>query len=122
MATDPSWMVNTALWDSWFLSGIVDGSDTDPASPMKDTRTARAQFQDLAEGTGLLRNKRYRLFHPHKSPEQCAHELFTGEDFKGSALNNLAKYLLIDGAFNVNSTSVKAWAALFRSVAGPGTA
>lgn len=116
-ATDPSWMVNTALWDSWFLSGIVDGSDANPASPMKDRRTARAQFKDLAEGTGLLRNTRYR-FHPHKSPEEALDELFTRNAFKGSALNSIGKYLLIDGAFNVNSTSVEAWAAMFRSVSG----
>jgi hypothetical protein len=116
-ATDPSWMVNTALWDSWFLSGIVDGSGTSSSSPMKDQRTTRAQLKDLAEGTGLLRNTRYR-FHSHKSAEMALDELFTGNNFKGSALNGLGKYLLIDGAFNVNSTSVEAWAAMFRSVAG----
>ncbi|QTN32033.1 hypothetical protein HZ994_06715 [Akkermansiaceae bacterium] len=117
VATDPSWMVNTALWDSWFLSGIVDGSGTAAANPMKDLRTPRAQFRDLAEGTGTLRNTRFR-FHPHKSPEMALDELFTGEGFKGAALNTLGKYLLIDGAFNVNSTSAEAWTAMFRSVAG----
>lgn len=116
-ATDPSWMVNTALWDAWFLSGIVDGSDAHPASPMNDRRTARAQFQDLAEGTGMLRNTRYR-FHPHKSPQQALEELFTGEEFNRSSLNSIGKYLLIDGAFNVNSISVEAWAAMLRSVSG----
>jgi hypothetical protein len=116
VATDPSWMVNTALWDSWFLSGIVDGSGTNTASPMKDRRTPRAQFRDLAEGTGLLRNKRYSLY-PHRTVEQALDELFTGDNFKGSAISQLGKYLLIDGAFNVNSTSVEAWAAMFRSVA-----
>jgi hypothetical protein len=117
VSTDPSWMVNTALWDSWFLSGIVDGSGTAAANPMKDLRTERAQFEDLAEGTGMLRNTRYR-FHSHKIPEEALDELFTGDDFKGSALNSLGKYLLIDGAFNINSTSAEAWAAMFRSVAG----
>jgi hypothetical protein len=116
-ATDPSWLVNTALWDSWFLSGIVDGSGTSSSSPMKDLRTARAQFKDLAEGTGMLRNTRYR-FHPYGSLQTALAELFTGEQFKRDALNKLGKYLLIDGAFNVNSTSVEAWAAMFRSVAG----
>jgi hypothetical protein len=115
--TDPSWMVNTALWDSWFLSGIVDGSGTNPDSPMKDTRSARAQFRELAEGTGSLRNKRY-LFHSHKATDQALDELFTGEAFKRSALSRLGKHLMIDGAFNVNSTSAEAWSALLRSVAG----
>ncbi len=81
VATDPSWMVNTALWDSWFLSGIVDGSGTDPSSPMKDLRSPRDHFRDLAEGGGLPQNQRYP-FHPHKEPEQALEELFDGENFK----------------------------------------
>lgn len=35
---------------------------------------------------------------------------------KKSALNNLTKYLLVDGAFNVNSTSSNAWKAMLTSV------
>ena len=88
-ATDPSWMANTALWDSWFLSGIVDGSETNPASPMKDLRTSRSQFQDLAEGSGNLRNTRYRYFAYHSS-DQAIEELFDGEDFEGAAINKLS--------------------------------
>jgi hypothetical protein len=114
-ATDHSWMVNTALWDSWFLSGIVDGSGAGSSAWMKDSRSPRAQFDDLVKNKGLLRNKRL-MFHPHKSPEAALAELFNGNVFKPLALNHLAKYLLIDGAFNVNSTSVNAWAALLSSV------
>lgn len=70
---------------------------------------------DLAEGRRSLRNKRF-VFHPHKNPEEAASELFSGSGFKNAALNLLPKYLLVDGAFNVNSTSVKAWAAMLASV------
>jgi hypothetical protein len=114
-ATDHSWMANTALWDSWFLSSIVDGTGTGSSPLLKDSRSPRAQFKELAEGKGLLRNKRY-LFHPAKSPAAALTELFSGENFKPAALNHLSKYLLIDGAFNVNSTSANAWAALLSSV------
>jgi hypothetical protein len=113
--TDHSWMANTALWDSWFLSGIVEGTGAGSSPLMKDSRSPRAQFKELAEGKGMLRNKRF-VFHPSKSPEAALTELFSGENFKPSALNNLTKYLLIDGAFNVNSTSANAWAALLSSV------
>jgi len=114
--TDHSWMANTALWDSWFLSSIVDGTGATGSSPwMKDARSPRAQFKDLAEGKGLLRNKRFS-FYPHKSPADALTELFSGENFKPSAINDVAKYLLVDGAFNVNSTSANAWAALLSSV------
>lgn len=116
-ATDHSWMANTALWDSWFLSGIVDGTGAGSSTWLNDPRSPRAQFQDLAKGTGLLRNKRY-LFHPHKPADQAVAELFdtAGGNFKTASLNKLSNYLMVDGAFNVNSTSVKAWTAFLSSV------
>ncbi len=115
VTTDHSWMVNTALWDSWFLSGIVDGTGSNESEWMTDTRSPRQQFMDLAEDVKPLRNKRF-VFHPSKTPDEAANELFNGAVFKNSAINLLPKYLLVDGAFNVNSTSVKAWAALLSSV------
>lgn len=115
-ASDYSWLANSALWDSWFLSGIVDGRGVSSSSWLKDKRSARAQFKDLAEGKGmLLRNKRY-LYYPYKSSEAALKELFNGEDLKPAALIHLPKYLLVDGAFNVNSTSATAWEALLSSV------
>ena len=113
--TDHSWMINNALWDSWFLSGIVDGrgAGTNPFQP--DTRSPRAQFTNLAKGTGLLRNQRF-LFHPYHSPDAALQELFNGDLLKPSAINDISKYLLIDGAFNVNSTSSAAWKSLLSSV------
>lgn len=114
-ACDYSWMANTALWDSWFLSSIIDGTGVGSSPWLKDSRSPRAQFKDLAEGKGLLRNKRY-LFYPYSPPNDALEELFGDKNFKPSALKNLAKFLLIDGAFNVNSTSVNAWAAHLSSV------
>lgn len=114
-AADHSWMANTALWDSWFLSGIVDGSGNGSNPLQNDSRSPRKQFEDLAKSTGTLRNTRY-LFHPHRSADDAIKELFDGEGIKKSSLNSLSKYLLVDGAFNVNSTSVDAWKAFLSSV------
>ena len=115
VSTDQSWMVNTALWDSWFLSGIVDGTGSASSNWMTDSRSARDQFMDLAEGKMSLRNKRL-IYHPHKTPKEATEDLFTGKAPKDSAIHLIPKYLLIDGAFNVNSTSEKAWATLLASV------
>lgn len=114
-ATDHSWMANNALWDSWFLSSIVDGQGKGNNRLQQDSRSQRAQFEELAKATGTLRNTRY-LFHAHRSPEVATKELFNGDVLKKSALHGLAKYLLIDGAFNVNSTSKDAWKAMLTSV------
>ncbi|MCH7228505.1 hypothetical protein [Haloferula sp. A504] len=113
--TDPSWMANTALWDTWFLSGMVNDSGAGNSPYLTDRRTPREQFQELSDGTGALRNTRY-LFHAHQPAEAALEELFEGGDFKPEALGKLANYLLVDGAFNVNSTSVDAWTALLSSV------
>jgi hypothetical protein len=113
--SDHSWMANNALWDSWFLSGIVDGRGLGGNSFQPDSRSPRAQFTDLAKGSGLLRNQRF-IFHPYRSADTALSELFDGDVLKPSAINDLGKYLLIDGAFNVNSTSTVAWKALLSSV------
>ena len=115
IASDHSWLANTALWDAWFLSGIVDGTG-DAATPYQtDNRTAREQFSDLANGVKPLRNTRYK-FHAHKSADDAIAELFDGDEPSARALNLLANYILIDGAFNVNSTSKTAWEAMLSSV------
>jgi hypothetical protein len=108
-------MANNALWDQWFLSSVVDGQNSASSSWVNDTRSARQQFRELAEGTGSLRNSRF-IYHSHQPLEATLDELFDGENVKPSAFNKLSKYLLVDGAFNVNSTSEKAWKAFITSV------
>lgn len=110
---DQSWMTNTALWDSWFLSGIVNPGPS--AAWNSDSRTQRQQFLELAERTKTLRNARI-TYHPHKSTTDALTELFNGDNLKPEAIDKLSKYLLIDGAFNVNSTSLAAWKAFLMSV------
>jgi hypothetical protein len=110
---DPSWMANTALWDSWFLCGIVKPGPSGAWS--SDSRSQKQQFQDLATRTANLRNTRL-TFHPHKSSADALAELFDGENLKPAAIHKLTKYLLADGAFNVNSTSEAAWNAFLTSV------
>lgn len=112
---DASWMVNTALWDSWFLSGIVAPSPSSSAAWDTDSRSPRTQFRELAAGTRKLRNQRL-IYHLHKPIEAAETELFTGDAFKADAINKLTKYLLLDGGFNVNSTSEQAWKAMISSV------
>jgi type II secretory pathway pseudopilin PulG len=110
---DPSWMANTALWDSWFLSGITNPGPSGAWG--SDSRSQRQQFMELAERTATLRNARL-TYHPHKPTTEALAELFNGDNLKPDAINKLTKYLLVDGAFNVNSTSESAWKAFLTSV------
>ena len=115
IASDHSWLANTALWDTWFLSSVVDGTGDAETAYQTDARTARAQFSDLANGVKSLRNSRYK-FYAHKSADDALNELFDGEEPSARSINLLAKYLLVDGAFNVNSTSEVAWEVMLSSV------
>ena len=110
---DQSWMANTALWDSWFLSGITSPGPS--GAWESDSRSQRQQFVDLAERTANLRNARF-IYHPHKADTEALDELFNGDNLKPDAIDKLTKFLLVDGAFNVNSTSETAWKAFLTSV------
>lgn len=110
---DQSWMANTALWDSWFLGGIVKPGPSGAWN--SDSRSQSQQFQDLAARTATLRNTRLTSY-PYKSATEALKELFSGDNLKPEAIGKLANYLLVDGAFNVNSTSETAWKAFLTSV------
>jgi hypothetical protein len=110
---DQSWMANTALWDSWFLCGIVKPGPSGAWN--SDSRSQKQQFLDLAARTANLRNTRL-VYYPQKSATAALAELFSGDNLKPEAIGKVTKYLLVDGAFNVNSTSETAWKAFLTSV------
>lgn len=82
---DISYLINTALWDGWFFSTLPQAADASFTPGVTPLPNARLKFK---AGTA-----------PALSSLQA-----NGTEVAG--------HLLIDGAFNVNSTSVQAWAAL----------
>lgn len=89
ITADTSYLLNRALWDSWFLSSIDS-----------DSLTAANVSANTLERT----NERYRVFAGDRTAAEVA-----------AALRDpatAAAHLLVDGPFNVNSTSVEAWKAL----------
>jgi hypothetical protein len=87
---DYQWLANRALWDRFFVSTIpASGPLTFPLPNGLMTPFGLASAQPDAEETAKLRN------------------------FRTAAEN-----LLVNGAFNVNSTSVMAWEALFSRFLG----
>ena len=98
---DHAWMANSALFDRFFLSGaapvIVRGKT------VTESKTLAAVLDDFAAGRGRLANPRTRLF---ASRDPATVRAMLGDH------RRIAGTILTDGAFNVNSTSVEAWAAL----------
>ncbi len=116
---DAPYLLNAALWDGFFLSGAAPrlAPLTSPASPVPSdpeanrpgvsypaTRSLAEVLDDFMAQRGKLENPRMRL-----TGEAPASRSALG-DYRRSA-----SALLNDGAFNVNSTSVEAWAAFLAS-------
>ncbi|MET0262079.1 MAG: hypothetical protein ABW223_04225, partial [Rariglobus sp.] len=85
---DYGYALNEALWDRFFFSTLPTSLATRPAH---------------------LANSRLRFYDPTGSADVSALE-------NGDAYQLAATRLLTDGAFNINSTSVEAWAAFLGSV------
>ena len=99
-------LLNDTLWDDYFVSSLADqkrpGAST--ARSLSDNLDRLVAGQDLS-------NTRYRYRSTGKSSAAVKTELLTTAGYLKSP-----KYLMVDGMFNVNSTSVPAWYALFAGI------
>ncbi|TVP74889.1 MAG: hypothetical protein EA353_14860 [Puniceicoccaceae bacterium] len=99
---DTSYKINEALWDGYFFSGFVASLDSD-------------NFDQYLDQTLPLPNPRLR-------PLQQVPELAftkaqtTSANEADDAYRTNAAQLWIDGAFNVNSTSVEAWVSILSAL------
>ncbi len=102
---DHAWMANTALWDGYYFSTL-----SPYAGPVLGTRSLNSVVRKFFDGEESLLNP--RMVPAGNTPaEETVAELTGGEGYLSSAA-----HLMIDGAFNVNSTSVAAWTALLASL------
>jgi hypothetical protein len=111
---DHSWMANAALYDRFFLSGAAPMISR--AIVVTESKTLSTVLDEFGSGAGRLANPRTRLF-PTRDPVTVRAMLGDHRRIAGT--------ILTDGTFNVNSTSVDAWAALLatakRNVMGAAT-
>jgi hypothetical protein len=101
---DTSWMINAALFDRFFFSGAAPVIGR--AQVINETKGLAGVLDDFAAGVGRLANPRTKLF--------ASRDSATVRDMLGNH-RRIAGTILTDGTFNVNSTSVDAWAALLAS-------
>ena len=111
-AADSSWLLNDALFDRYYLSGIapefnITGGGYSATGSITKTLTDffGASYQD-AHANSVLR--------PYLPPGQtaaAANAALAADD----GYKKTGAYSLIDGAFNVNSTSLAAWTAFLRA-------
>ncbi len=121
---DHSYLLNESLWDRYFYSSIAPVTQTSAGvgSPsvydgdkVSTTSGIEEVIEDFVRHPSLhpLRNRRQHLYTSGQSADDVIARLSADDGFR-----QVAQHLLIDGAFNINSTSVPAWSAVLASVRG----
>jgi hypothetical protein len=102
---DATWAANHALWDRYFFSGAhANETSSYGAIPKANSAipdTLAAVYADLQAGRRVLANRSLIWLGKGVGSES---------DFRDPA--KVARFVLVDGAFNVNSVSRESWRAL----------
>ena len=103
---DHALIINDALWDQWFCSSISD-------MPTKSgKRQAREVVTAFVNGQEPLPVSRYK-----RAPMAMNSGEIINRIMADNGWMHVARYLLIEGGFNVNSVSVDAWTAMLQGLA-----
>ncbi|MCU0749244.1 MAG: hypothetical protein MUF13_06830 [Akkermansiaceae bacterium] len=110
-AADHSYLANLALWDTYFHSSITPRT----TSANKNSTTAYSEQKKRLEaflaGSGpnheALPNERMMPW--TNDPAATVSAIFPSNQPAADAASRIAASLMVDGMFNVNSTSVTAW-------------
>ncbi|GHC40253.1 hypothetical protein [Roseibacillus persicicus] len=106
---DHSFLMNLAFYDQFYFSGL--GSQTGPFGNGRSTADSIREFSEL----NSLTDDRLQLYNPSTRDTSELEELANDE----LAHEKIAAWQMMEGAFNVNSTSVKAWKAMLASIHAP---
>ena len=112
---DHSYLSNTRLWDRYYFSTLGSEETVINSTGGRSMDTVVKEWLDLdASGTSVpLFNSGIKVYLPQgKTKADVATELLSSNTAAPGAYRKAAAYHLLDGAFNVNSTSVEAWKAL----------
>ncbi len=115
---DHALMANDGVWDSWFASSISNRPTQIGSNNKEDfTEVLQTVIGDkknaMASASSLevLPNSRFSLNPGSDKVDTVISELSESAGYKKSA-----KYISVEGAFNVNSTSMKAWKAMIKGL------
>jgi hypothetical protein len=111
---DASYLVNEVLWDQYTLTTIPQVKDN--VTSLTEAEPDAAHFTALANGDAKLPNALYLPYVPEGSKfDKATLQMASNKAAGTGAFYHNAGHLLVDGAFNVNSTSVDAWEAFLSS-------
>ena len=111
---DHSVLANHALYDRFYFSTFA----TRMGSATADTETPEMVFEKFMNATTPLPSQAFRPYLPGgKSVAAAKAELYDAEGAPNDgAYKTAAEYQMVQGPFNVNSTSVQAWKAVLAAM------
>ncbi|MCU0796560.1 MAG: hypothetical protein MUF31_11555 [Akkermansiaceae bacterium] len=116
---DDSYCANHLLFDDWFVSSIAPNSQN--LGRPSGTETLKKAYLDFLSGTTPLPNRAYRPILADAAAAGTAagaNDIYVRYVEKADSWKVIASRLEVEGMFNVNSTSVKAWRALLGHARG----
>lgn len=105
---DHALLINDAMWDRWFCSSVSDM----PGDDGKYVIPAQYTLQQFLEGRSALPVSRYVRPSSSHDSKAALKRIMAGDGWK-----IIAAHLMVNGGFNVNSTSVAAWNAVLQGLA-----
>jgi hypothetical protein len=115
---DHSYLANKALWDDFFFSSITPESKDVKMFEVNTSRTAKKVAEDFFFENKPLPNRRIKPYLGDLDQTKLD-SLFTDPNLYIDGLaDQIAAHLMVNGSFNINSTSVEAWKAVFSSLKG----
>lgn len=126
---DHSYLANKALWDEYFFSSITPQPSKVPlyGGTNLTAKQVADQFFKLNDplSSSPLPNRRFKPYNTGLSQVKLD-EMFTQSGLFGNNVDptkngladKIAAHLMVEGAFNVNSTSVQAWKVFLSSLKG----
>ncbi len=114
---DHSYLANKALWDDFFFSSITPVPADNPifnSSPKTVAEVADEFFFDAKP----LPNRRIMPYTNDFNKAALTSLLGQYTNFSEGFADKIAAHLMVNGSFNINSTSVEAWKAVFSGLKG----
>jgi hypothetical protein len=106
---DDAYCANHLLFDDWFFSSI----SPEPTNFGPSGKNQRTNYTDFLMKKDPLANRAYRpIIEDSTTDPTAANKSFTERVAPANSWKTIASRLEVEGMFNVNSTSVKAWRAL----------
>ncbi len=121
-AYDHSYLLNEALWDSYYFSSLIDYSKIPTSDPTRSIFNKLVPARDLKDvlngvfvaGTTPPLNPRLTALPSDASAATVVQKITDMTPLDRS--RKIAKYAGVKGAFNLNSTSIEAWQAVLASL------